>query len=137
LVERRCSSSASPGPPECGHGHPTTTALLRSPQPDREWHSGEFETAIVLAVRPELVRRAIGRRLPPAWVDVKRAQAAGRTTFRKMNPKGRGYFGWPAAARAETGRAALKLRARLSSQDLISELQTWRPMRRANPNARG
>jgi hypothetical protein len=43
-----------------------------------------------------------------------------------MNPKGRGYFGWPAAARAETGRAALKLRARLISQDLISELQAWR-----------
>jgi hypothetical protein len=53
-----------------------------------------------------------------------------------MNPKGRGYFGWPAAARAETGRAALKLRARLISQDLISELQTWRPARRASRNAR-
>jgi len=71
-------------------------------------------------------RGATLRRLPPAWVDVRRALAAGGTTFRKMNPKGRGYFGWPAAARAETGRAALKLRARLISQDLISELQAWR-----------
>jgi creatinine amidohydrolase len=112
------------------------TALLRSPQPEREWHSGELETAMVLAVRPGLVRRAIGRRLPPAWVDVKRARAVGPTTFRRMNPKGRGYFGWPAAARPETDRAAPKLRARLISQDLISGLQAWRPARRADPNAR-
>jgi hypothetical protein len=68
---------------------------------------------------------------------MRRALATGRTTFRKMSPKGRGCFGWPAAARAETGRAALKLRARLISQDVISELQIWRPARRANPNARG
>ena len=79
----------------------------------------------------------MARRLPPAWVDVRRALAAGRTTFRKMNPRGRGYFGWPAAARAETGRAALRLRGRLISQDLISALQAWRPARRANLNARG
>jgi hypothetical protein len=46
-----------------------------------------------------------------------------------MNPRGRGYFGWPAAARAETGRAALKLRARLISRELISELRSWRPAR--------
>jgi creatinine amidohydrolase/Fe(II)-dependent formamide hydrolase-like protein len=113
------------------------TALLRSPRPDREWHSGELETAMVLAVHPGLVRRAIARRLPPARIDVRRALAVGHTTFRKMNPKGRGYFGWPAAACAETGRAALKLRARLISQDLIPKLQRWRPARRANPNARG
>jgi hypothetical protein len=62
-------------------------------------------------------------------VDVKRALAAGRTTFRKMNPRGRGYFGWPAAARAETGRAALKLRGRSISKDLIAELKTWRSRR--------
>ena len=127
----------APGPSNAAMVNPRVTALLRSPRPDREWHSGELETAMVLAVRPGLVRRALARRLPPAWVDVKRALAAGRTTFRKMNPKGRGYFGWPAAARAETGRAALKLRARLISHDLISELQSWRPARRANPNARG
>ncbi len=108
---------------------PRVTALLRSPQPEREWHSGELETAMMLAVRPGLVRRALVRRLPPAWVDVKRALAAGPTTFKRMNPRGRGYFGWPAAARAETGRAALRLRARLISRELISELESWRPSR--------
>jgi len=108
---------------------PRVTALLRSPRPEREWHSGELETAMMLAVRPGLVRRALARRLPPAWVDVKRALAAGPTTFRKMNPRGKGYFGWPATARAATGRAALKLRARFISRELISELGSWRPSR--------
>jgi creatinine amidohydrolase len=108
---------------------PRVTALLRSPQPEREWHSGELETAMMLAVQPKLVRRAVARKLPPAWVDVKRALASGPTTFRKMNPRGKGYFGWPAAARAETGRAALRLRARLLSRELISALRGWRPSR--------
>jgi creatinine amidohydrolase len=108
---------------------PRVTALLRSPRPEREWHSGELETAMMLAVRPGLVRRALARRLPPAWVDVKRALAAGPTTFKRMDPRGRGYFGWPAAARAETGRAALRLRARLISRELIGALGSWRPAR--------
>ncbi len=119
----------TPGRPSEAMVNPRVTALLRSPQPEREWHSGELETAMMLAVRPKLVRRALARRLPPAWVDVKRALASRPTTFRKMNPRGRGYFGWPAAARAETGRAALKLRARLISRELISELRRWRPAR--------
>lgn len=127
----------APGPPNAAMAGPRVAPLLRSPRPDREWHSGELETAMVLAVRPGLVRRALARRLPPAWVDVRRALATDRTTFRKMNPTGRGYLGWPAAAGAETGRAALKLRARLISQDHISEVQSWRPARRANRNARG
>jgi len=54
-----------------------------------------------------------------------------------VNQEGRGYFGWPAAARAENGRADLKLHARLISQDLIPELQSWHPARRANRKARG
>jgi len=119
----------TPGRPSAAMVNPRITALLRSPQPEREWHSGELETAMMLAVRPKLVRRALARTLPPAWVDVKRALASGPTTFRKMNPRGRGYFGWPAAARAETGRAALKLRARLISRELISALRSWRPAR--------
>ena len=119
----------TPGRPNAAMLNARVTALLRSPQPEREWHSGELETAMMLAVRPKLVRRALARGLPPAWVDVKRALAAGPTTFRKMSPRGRGYFGWPAAARAETGRAALKLRARLISRELISELRSWRPAR--------
>jgi creatinine amidohydrolase/Fe(II)-dependent formamide hydrolase-like protein len=103
------------------------TALLRSPTPRREWHSGEMETALVLATRPRLVRRRLARRLPPHWIDVRAALAAGKT-FREMDGSGRGYFGWPAAARASTGRRGLMLRARLIARQLLSELGA--PLRR-------
>jgi creatinine amidohydrolase len=104
---------------------PRVTALLRSRRPEREWHAGELETAMMLAVRPDLVRRAVARRLPPAWVDW-RARLSPETTFRRMHPRGRGYFGSPAAARATTGRRALRLRGRLIAAELAAALQTAR-----------
>jgi creatinine amidohydrolase len=97
-------------------------ALLHSPRPEREWHSGELETALVLAVAPRLVRRRLARSLPPAWVDWAAALARGARTFERIQPGGRGYFGWPAAARAATGRRALALRGRLIAAALLAEL---------------
>jgi creatinine amidohydrolase len=101
---------------------PRVTRLLKSPRPDREWHSGELETSMMLDAAPRLVRRALARRLPPAWVDWRAGLKRG-ATFRGMQPGGRGYFGSPAAARAETGRRAMALRARLIAADLVAALQ--------------
>lgn len=101
------------------------SALLRSPRPEREWHAGELETAVMLAIRPDLVRRAVARRLAPAWVDW-RARLTPGTTFRRIHPAGRGYFGAPAVARAATGRQALRLRGRLIAAELLTALQTAR-----------
>ncbi|HEV8586991.1 MAG TPA: creatininase family protein [Methylomirabilota bacterium] len=98
--------------------HPRVTRLLRSPAPEREWHSGEMETSLVLATRPRLVRRRVARRLPPHWIDFRAALAAGKT-FAEMDASGRGYFGWPAAARAVTGRRGLLLRAGLIARELV------------------
>jgi creatinine amidohydrolase len=106
---------------------PRVRALMRSPRPEREWHSGEVETAVVLSVAPALVRRAIARRLPPAWVDWAAALDRGVRRFERMHPGGRGYFGWPAAARAETGRRVMALRGRLIAAGLLEELARWRP----------
>jgi len=100
---------------------PRVTRLLKSPSPGREWHSGEMETALMLATRPRLVRRRLARRLPPHWIDVRAALGAGKT-FREMDASGRGYFGWPAVARAATGRKGLVLRARLIARVLLAEL---------------
>jgi creatinine amidohydrolase len=111
--------------PSAAMVHPRVTALLRSPRPEGEWHAGELETAMMLAVRPELVRRALTRRLRPAWIDW-RARLRTGTTFRRMHPGGHGYFGWPAAARASTGRAALRWRGRLIAAELVTALQTVR-----------
>ena len=101
---------------------PRVLRLSRSPNPKREWHSGELETALVLAKRPDLVRSRLARRLPPVWVDFRRALARGARRFEEIAPGGLGYFGWPAAARAATANRALKLRARLMAQQIIRSL---------------
>jgi hypothetical protein len=83
----------------------------------------------MLAVAPALVRRAVARRLPAAWVDWAAALARGARTFEAMNRGGRGYFGWPAAARASTGRRVMALRGRLIAAALLGDLAAW-PRRR-------
>ena len=108
---------------------PRVRALMRSPRPEREWHSGEVETAVMLAIAPALVRRAVARRLPPAWTDWAAALARGIRRFERMQPGGRGYFGWPAVARAETGRRVLTLRGRLIAAVLLEDLARWPPSR--------
>jgi creatinine amidohydrolase len=103
---------------------PRVHALLRSPRPEREWHAGELETAMMLAAAPALVRRRLVRRLPPAWVDWAGALRRGARTFEAMGSR-RGYFGWPAAARAATGRRAMALRGRLIAGALAAQLARW------------
>lgn len=61
-------------------------------------------------------------RLAPVWVDFTRALAAGARNFSEIGPGGRGYFGWPRAARARTGRAAMRLRGRLLARALVRAL---------------
>jgi creatinine amidohydrolase len=102
--------------------HPRVRRLLRSPRPEAEWHSGELETALVLATRPELVRRAVARRLPPLWVDVHERLARGARTFREIHGKTRGYFGWPAAARRDTALRVMRLRGRLIAAEVLRAL---------------
>ncbi|HKC08317.1 MAG TPA: hypothetical protein VKJ67_15705, partial [Methylomirabilota bacterium] len=106
---------------------PRVLRLSRSPNPKGEWHSGELETALVLARRPDLVRRAIARRLPPVWVDFRAALRKGAKRFEEIAPGGLGYFGWPAAARAVTARRALALRGRLMAAEIIRVLGPRRP----------
>jgi creatinine amidohydrolase/Fe(II)-dependent formamide hydrolase-like protein len=102
--------------------NPRVRALMRSPEPDREWHSGELETALMLARRPDLVRRSLAKRLPPAWVDFRGALARGARRFEDIAPGGAGYFGWPAAARAKTAERVMRLRGELIARALLAEL---------------
>jgi creatinine amidohydrolase/Fe(II)-dependent formamide hydrolase-like protein len=97
-------------------------ALMRSPNPEGEWHSGELETAFMLSVARTLVRERVARRLAPAWFDFRRALARGARNFRQLGPGGAGYFGWPAVARARTGRAVMRLRGRLIARELVERL---------------
>ena len=109
--------------------------LMRSLKPEYEWHSGELETAMVLSTRPELVRRRAARRLPPVWIDFRERLQRGARRFEDIDPRTRaaGYFGWPAAARAETGRKVMALRGRLIARALVEALDVWKPARRRQP----
>lgn len=101
--------------------------LLRSPRPESEWHSGELETAMVLAARPELVDRSRMRQLPPAWVDFRERLQRGARRFREIDAKTRGYFGWPAVARADTATRVMRLRGKLIAAEVIRALGSRRP----------
>lgn len=116
--------------------NPRVRALMRSPEPDREWHSGELETALMLARRPDLVRRSLAKRLPPAWVDFRGALARGARRFEDIAPDGAGYFGWPAAARAKTAERVMRLRGELIARALLAELGRPRAPRRSTSTRR-
>jgi creatinine amidohydrolase len=69
-------------------------------------HAGRFETSVVLAERPELVRDDIRAELPANPASLSRAIREGKTTFEAAGGP-RAYFGWPADATAEEGRALI------------------------------
>jgi creatinine amidohydrolase len=116
---------------------PRVLRLSRSPSPKGEWHAGELETALVLARRPDLVRRAVARRLPPVWVDFRAALRKGARRFEQIAPGGAGYFGWPATARAVTAKRALALRGKLMAGEIIRTLGRAPGPADRTPPARG
>jgi hypothetical protein len=111
--------------------NPRVLALMRSPRPDREWHSGELETALVLARRPDLARRPLLRRLPPVWLDFRKSLREGARRFEEIDRRSRpqGYFGWPAVARPRTAELAMALRGRLIARELVASLRAWKAER--------
>lgn len=115
--------------------NPRVLRLLRSPRPESEWHSGELETAMVLATRPDLVRRRLTRKLPPVWVDFRKRLERGARRFREIDSKTRGYFGWPAAARRDTAVRVMRLRGKLIAAEVLHALGP-RPGRSRKRSAR-
>jgi creatinine amidohydrolase len=70
-------------------------------------HAGRYETSIVLAERPELVREQIRRGLPPNPASISKAIRSGARSFEEADGA-RAYFGWPADATPEEGRASIE-----------------------------
>jgi creatinine amidohydrolase len=65
-------------------------------------HAGRYEGSVVMAERPDLVRTAVQRALPPVPASLATAIRDGKTTFEQAGGP-RAYFGWPADATAEEG----------------------------------
>jgi len=84
-------------------------------------HAGQFETSIVLAERPELVREDISTTLPGNPVSLSRAIRDGRRSFEEAGGA-RAYFGFPAGATAEEGRATIEVLGAILDEGVQLEL---------------
>ncbi len=69
-------------------------------------HAGRYESSMVLAERPELVRDDLLRALPANPASLSVAIREGITTFEAAGGD-RAYFGWPADATADEGRRTI------------------------------
>jgi creatinine amidohydrolase len=84
-------------------------------------HAGQFETSIVLAERPELVREATRAGLPANPASLSRAIRDGRQSFEEAGGD-RAYFGFPAQATAEEGRATIEVLGEILDEAVQVEL---------------
>jgi creatinine amidohydrolase len=84
-------------------------------------HGGSYETSLVLAARPDLVRDEIRRTLPPRPIDLAAAMRAGLRTFEEAGAD-HAYFGDPAAATREEGDAIYR---RLIEMAVTVCFETW------------
>ena len=84
-------------------------------------HAGQFETSIMLAERPELVRDAIRAALPPVPASLSRAIRDGKSSFEEAGG-GRAYFGFPSQATAQEGRATVEILGAILDEAVQAEL---------------
>jgi creatinine amidohydrolase len=86
-------------------------------------HAGQFETSIVLAERPELVHDAMRAVLPPNPASLSRAIRDGKRSFEEAGGA-RAYFGFPAQATADEGRATIDILGAILDDAVQAELGT-------------
>lgn len=84
-------------------------------------HAGRYETSLVMAIRPELVREEVCRSLAPNARSLSTAIAAGQKSFVEAGGP-RAYFGYPAEATPEEGRETLALLGGILEEAVMIEL---------------
>jgi creatinine amidohydrolase len=92
----------------------------KSPKPDLEGHGGESETSVALYSFPDLVNREVLKTLDANFdydVDAFRNETKDYGTI----SGGRGYFGWPQAATAETGKQLVAIRGQNIANVILRE----------------
>jgi creatinine amidohydrolase len=88
-------------------------------------HAGRYESSIVLAERGDLVREKIRKELPPNPASISRAIRAGAKSFEEAEGR-RAYFGWPADASAEEGRATVAVLGEILAEAVTGALTQGR-----------
>jgi creatinine amidohydrolase len=84
-------------------------------------HAGRYEGSVVMAARPEWVREDVRRSLPPNPSSLSTAIRAGAHTFVDAGGP-RAYFGWPAEATAEEGRASVRILGDILAEAALAAL---------------
>ena len=84
-------------------------------------HAGQFETSVLLATRPELVRETIRAALSPNPASLSRAIRDGKRSFEEAGGA-RAYFGFPAEATAEEGRSTIQVLGMILEEAVQAEL---------------
>jgi creatinine amidohydrolase len=83
-------------------------------------HAGQFESSIVLAERPELVRDTMAT-LPANPSSLSRAIREGKSSFEEADGP-RAYFGFPAQATADEGRASVDVLGAIIDEAVEAEI---------------
>lgn len=103
---------------------PWATRLTREFQ-SGACHAGRYEGSLVLAIAPDLVRVGRMGELAPNPVSLKLAIQAGKRNFEEAGGDGAAlaYFGYPAEATAEEGRATLEALGAILRDAALAELE--------------
>ncbi|HXD15833.1 MAG TPA: creatininase family protein [Vicinamibacterales bacterium] len=84
-------------------------------------HAGRYEGSIVLAERPDLVRREVMATLPANPRSIIEAMRRGNVTFTQAGGVD-AYFGFPAEATAEEGRQIIEILGTILEQAVVEAL---------------
>ena len=84
-------------------------------------HAGRYETSVVMAAAPELVREGVRRELPANPASLSRAIRRGATTFEEAGAV-EAYCGNPAAATAREGEATVAALAEIVVEAVAERL---------------
>lgn len=83
-------------------------------------HAGQFETSMVMAERPDLVREAIRLTLKANEASLSRAIREGKKTFEEAGGP-QAYFGFPQNATAEEGRETLGILGAILADSVVAD----------------
>ncbi len=84
-------------------------------------HAGQYETSVVMAARPELVRDEVRSALPDNPRSLSRAIAEGHRTFETAGGP-EAYFGYPGAATADEGRATIEVLGQILAEAILTDV---------------